>query len=73
MAAIWPDAGQRGPPPRPGQRSPGRGYINEQAALEGTGPSNADKWSLQSRDERREATRGEAAMKKGFHLHLGFL
>lgn len=36
------------------QRSPGPGCINEQAALKGTGSCNADEWSLQSRDERRE-------------------
>lgn len=44
------------PPSTPGleQRSPAAGCINEQAALKGTGSCNADEWSLQSRDERRE-------------------
>lgn len=43
-------------PPTPGleQGSPAAGCINEQAALKGTGSCNADEWSLQSRDERRE-------------------
>lgn len=36
------------------QRSPGPGCINEQATLKGTGSCNADEWSLQNRDERRE-------------------
>lgn len=51
MVVIWLDEGQRGPPPR---LEPGAGYINEQAVLKGTGSCNADEWSLQSRDERKE-------------------
>lgn len=45
------------PPPRleqTGAEEPRAGCINEQAVLKGTGSCNADEWSLQSRDERRE-------------------
>lgn len=37
-----------------GAEEPGADYINEQAVLKGTGSCNADEWSLQSRDERKE-------------------
>lgn len=57
MVVIWLDEGQWGPPPRleqTGAEEPRAGCINEQAVLKGTGSCNADEWSLQSRDERRE-------------------
>lgn len=64
MVVIWLDEGWWGPPPRleqTGAEEPRAGCINEQAVLEGTGSCNADEWSLQSRDERREqkGERGE--------------
>lgn len=90
MVVIWLDEGWGGPPSRlqqTGAEEPGAGYINEQAALKGTGSCNADEWSLQSRDERRRrGARGEGGRakqsgrrgscrekKKGFNLHLSFL
>lgn len=90
MVVIWLDEGRRGPPPRleqTGAEEPRAGYINEQAVLKGTGSCNADEWSLQSRDGRREqegkGRRGGeewsrvgmegAAVKKGFNLSLRFL
>lgn len=64
MVVIWLDEGQWGPPPRleqTGAEEARAGCINEQAVLKGTGSCNADEWSLQSRDERREqkGKRGE--------------
>lgn len=64
MVVIWLDKRRWGPPPRleqTGAEEPRAGCINEQAALKGTGFCNADEWSLQSRDGRREhkGKRGE--------------
>lgn len=62
MVVIWLDERRWGPPPRPeqtGAEEPRAGCINEQAVLKGTGSCNADEWSLQSRDGRRERKRGE--------------
>lgn len=57
MVVIWLDKRRWGPPPRleqTGAEEPRAGGINEQAVLKGTGFCNADEWSLQSRDGRRE-------------------